>query len=65
MLNIGIVRAFGKQDLAGAAEAWQQVVDIAPDSRRRPGREAALEAVRSAHPEPRRRRAAKPQGTAS
>ena len=31
LLNIGIVRAFGKQDLEGAAEAWQQVIDVAPD----------------------------------
>ena len=30
LLNIGIVRAFGKQDLEGAAKAWQQVIDIAP-----------------------------------
>ena len=27
LLNIGIVRAFGKQDLKGAAEAWQKVLD--------------------------------------
>ena len=32
ILNIGIVRAFGKQDLAGAAEAWVRVIAIAPDS---------------------------------
>jgi tetratricopeptide (TPR) repeat protein len=32
LLNIGIVRAFGKQDLAGAGKAWQQVVDLAPNS---------------------------------
>src|SRR6267154_105282 len=25
LLNVGIVRAFGKQDLAGATEAWQSV----------------------------------------
>jgi cytochrome c-type biogenesis protein CcmH/NrfG len=31
-LNIGIVRAFGKQDLQGAAQAWRQVIEIAPDS---------------------------------
>ena len=30
LLNIGIVRAFGKQDLEGAAKAWQQVIDVAP-----------------------------------
>ena len=28
LLNMGIVKAFGKQDLAGAAKAWQQVVAI-------------------------------------
>ena len=32
LLNIGIVRAFGKQDLDGAAKAWQRVLDVAPDS---------------------------------
>ena len=35
LLNIGIVRAFGKQDLDGAAKAWQQVLDVAPGSPRR------------------------------
>ena len=40
LLNMGIVRAFGKQDLKGAAEAWQQVIALAPDSTRaaRPSR---------------------------
>ena len=38
LLNLGIVKAFGKQDLTGAAEAWQQVVALAPDSS---GRQAA------------------------
>ena len=43
MLNMGIVKAFGKQDLAGAAAAWQQVIATAPDSpearrRRRPSK---------------------------
>jgi tetratricopeptide (TPR) repeat protein len=41
LLNIGIVRAFGKQDLEGAAKAWQQA---------RMARQA-LEGLRSAHPE--------------
>src|SRR5262249_47614594 len=26
LLNVGIVKAFGKQDLEGAAQAWQQVI---------------------------------------
>ena len=32
LLNIGIVKAFGKQDLEGAQQAWQQVIQLAPDS---------------------------------
>src|SRR5438094_6832123 len=32
LLNVGIVKAFGKQDLDGAAQAWQQVIQTAPDS---------------------------------
>jgi cytochrome c-type biogenesis protein CcmH/NrfG len=32
LLNQGIIRAFGKQDLAGAAESWQRVIAIAPTS---------------------------------
>ena len=35
LLNVGIVRAFGKQDLDGAAKAWQRVLDVAPDSSER------------------------------
>jgi len=51
LLNIGIVRAFGKQDLEGAAEAWQRVVEVAPaDSPEARAARQALEGVRSAHP---------------
>ena len=32
LLNQGIVRAFGKRDLKGATEAWEKVVQLAPDS---------------------------------
>src|SRR4051812_16977659 len=32
LLNIGIVRAFAKSDLKGAAAAWQKVLDVAPSS---------------------------------
>jgi tetratricopeptide (TPR) repeat protein len=51
LLNIGIVRAFGKQDLEGAARSWQQVVDIAPDSAEARMARQALQGLRSAHPE--------------
>ena len=53
LLNIGIVRAFGKQDLEGAAKVWQQVVEIAPDSQEARMARQALEGLRSAHPESR------------
>jgi len=50
LLNVGIVRAFGKQDLAGAADAWQQVLAIAPDSPEGQAAKRALDGLRSAHP---------------
>jgi tetratricopeptide (TPR) repeat protein len=50
LLNVGIVRAFGKQDLQGAAEAWQQVLQIAPDSPEGQAAKRALDSLRSAHP---------------
>jgi cytochrome c-type biogenesis protein CcmH/NrfG len=50
MLNIGVVKAFGKQDLPGAEEAWKKVVEIAPDSQEGQQARRALEALRSAHP---------------
>ncbi len=50
LLNLGIVKAFGKQDLTGAAEAWQQVVRLSPDSPEGQAAKKALEGLRSAHP---------------
>jgi cytochrome c-type biogenesis protein CcmH/NrfG len=51
MLNIGVVRAFGKQDLAGATRIWQQVADMAPGTTEGQAARRMIEAVRSAHPE--------------
>jgi cytochrome c-type biogenesis protein CcmH/NrfG len=51
LLNVGIVRAFGKQDLAGAAKAWQQVVDLSPDSPEGQAAKKGLEGIKSAHPD--------------
>jgi len=48
LLNIGIVRAFGKQDLAGAGKAWQQVVDLAPNSPEGLAAKKGLEGIKSA-----------------
>jgi tetratricopeptide (TPR) repeat protein len=49
LLNVGVVRAFGKQDLAGAEQAWQQVVDLAPDSQEAQAAKRALDSLKSAH----------------
>jgi tetratricopeptide (TPR) repeat protein len=50
LLNVGIVRAFGKQDLQGATEAWQQVLKIAPDTPEAQAAKRALDNLQSAHP---------------
>ena len=50
LLNLGIVKAFGKQDLKGAAEAWQQVVALAPNSPEGQAAKKALDGLQSAHP---------------
>ena len=50
LLNIGIVKAFGKQDLNGAAAAWQQVVALAPDTPEGQAAKKALEGLQNAHP---------------
>lgn len=51
MLNIGMVKAFGKQDLAGATEAWTRVVQLAPDTPEGRTARQALESVKAAHPD--------------
>lgn len=50
LLNMGIVRAFGKQDLQGAAEAWQRVVDLDPNSPEGQAAKKGLDGIKSAHP---------------
>ena len=62
-LNLGIVRAFGKQDLTGAGEAWNQVVALAPaDSPEARAAKQALDGLKSAHPEAGPTGAAAPAG---
>ena len=53
LLNKGIVLAFGKQDLRGAAAEWQKVVDLAPGSPEGQAARRALEGVAAAHSETR------------
>ena len=49
LLNQGIVRALGKQDLEGAAASWQQVVAIAPDSAEARIARQGLDGIKSQH----------------
>ena len=60
LLNVGIVRAFGKQDLQGAAEAWRQVLKISPDSPEGQAAKRALDSLQAAHPGMERGGPAKP-----
>ena len=49
LLNKGIVLAFGKQDLRGAAEEWKKVVTLSPDSPEGQAARRALEGIAAAH----------------
>jgi tetratricopeptide (TPR) repeat protein len=49
LLNQGIIRAFGKQDLAGAMEAWQRVVDVAPGTEEAKRAQQGIDGLKSAH----------------
>jgi len=51
LLNVGIVKAFGKQDLQGAVQAWQQVIQLAPEAPEGRAARRALDSLRSAHPD--------------
>ena len=64
LLNIGVVRAWGKQDLEGAAEAWQRVIDVAPNSEEAARAKQGLDGIRAAHPDA-GRGGAKPPGSGS
>jgi tetratricopeptide (TPR) repeat protein len=50
LLNMGVVRAFGKQDLKGAAEAWERVIALAPNSEEGRAAKQALDSMKGAHP---------------
>jgi tetratricopeptide (TPR) repeat protein len=49
LLNVGIVKAFGKQDLEGAEAAWRQVVALAPDGPEGQAAKRAIDSLTSAH----------------
>ena len=49
LLNQGIIRAFGKQDLKGAAESWEKVLAVAPGTQEAQHAQQGLDGIRSAH----------------
>lgn len=49
LLNLGIVKAFGLQDLKGAAAAWNLVIEVAPDGLEARGAREGLDLLQSAH----------------
>ena len=51
LLNIGIVRAFGKSDLKGAAEAWEKLLQVAPSSEEARAAKQALDGIKANHPD--------------
>ena len=64
LLNVGVVRAWGKQDLEGAARAWEKVIEVAPQSEEAARAKQGLEGIRAAHPGAGRGAAGgKPQGS--
>jgi cytochrome c-type biogenesis protein CcmH/NrfG len=49
-LNLGVVKAFGKQDLAGATAAWNEVIRLAPGTEEAASAKRALDNLQAAHP---------------
>ncbi len=50
LFNVGIVRAFGKEDIAGATQAWEQLIAVAPSSEEAGRARTALQTLRTNHP---------------
>ena len=51
MLNMGVVKAFGQQDLEGAATVWRRLIEVTPDSPEGRAAQQALASLQSAHPD--------------
>ena len=49
LLSLGIVKAFGMQDLDGARAAWEQVIAVAPDTPESGAAREAIERLGAAH----------------
>jgi tetratricopeptide (TPR) repeat protein len=50
LLNQGIIRAFGKNDLKGAVDSWEKVVAVAPGTEEAKHAQQALTDLKAAHP---------------
>ena len=50
LLNQGVIRAFGKQDLAGAMQSWQRVVEVDPGTPEAQQAQKFLDTLKTAHP---------------
>ena len=49
LLNQGIIRAWGKNDLAGAQQSWERVVTLAPASEEGRRAQQGLDGIKAAH----------------
>ena len=49
-LNLGVVRGFGMQDLAGAKAAWEEVLKLAPGSEEAASAQKMIDNMKAAHP---------------
>lgn len=49
LYNQGIVRAFGKQDLEGAAKSWERLIEVAPQSPEAERAKTGLASLRANH----------------
>jgi tetratricopeptide (TPR) repeat protein len=52
LLNQGIIRAFGKQDLDGALKSWERVLEVAPNSPEASRARQGIDGLKSAHATP-------------
>jgi len=50
LLNQGIIRAWGKNDLEGAAKSWQRLIEVAPNSEDAKRAQQGLDGINASHP---------------
>jgi cytochrome c-type biogenesis protein CcmH/NrfG len=50
LFNVGIVSAFGKQDLDAAIKAWERLIAVAPNSEEAARARSAIDTLKTDHP---------------